>query len=292
MTLLRSLLFVPGNQPRKLQRAVLTEADAVILDLEDAVPPAEKLPARAAARDFLLRPEASGPMRIVRINAITGRLGAGDLEAVVGPGLDAVMLPKAEGAADVVACAVLISHFERERGLPEGRIGIQPLIETAEGLARAGEIGRASERVRFLTFGAGDFSLDCRISWSRDNPLLLAARLQLVLESRRAGLEPPVDTVFPLLEDGAGLASEASEGRRIGFQGKLTIHPRQVEVVNSVFTPSAGELDFARRVCAEFDRARQEGSAATVVDGIFVDHPIALRAERLLQTAAGAAGVR
>ena len=285
MTVLRSLLFAPGNHPKRVAKAFQVGADAVIIDLEDAVPMGAKVGTRTAVAEFLLAAVGTRPRRFVRINGMRTIFAIGDLEAVTTAELDAVVLPKTESAADVVTCDRVLSHLERDRQLAVGRIEIQPIIETAEGLLRAEEIARASGRVKCLSFGAGDFSLDCQVPWEKGNPLLLHARIQLVVVSRAAGLEPPLDTVFALLDDEEGLLAETGEARRIGYQGKLTIHPKQVEIVNRVFTPTPAELEFARRVCSEFDRAQEAGSAAIVVDGVFVDYPVVYRAQRLIETA-------
>lgn len=285
LTPLRSLLFVPGTQPAKIAKALLSPADAVILDLEDSVALSQKPAARAAVREFASERPGQGPRRIARVNGVATSEFISDVEAAVGPGLDAVMLPKAESAAQVVACELQVAHHEQERGLAAGGIAIVPLIETVRGLAVLTEIAAATSRVRLVAFGAGDFSLDAGITWDRGNPLLLHARMQLVIASRLADLEPPIDTVYPLLQDSDGLAAEAAEGRRIGFQGKLAIHPQQLGTVNSAFTPTDEQVSFARRVCNEFARALEAGSSAIVVDGVFVDQPIAHRARRLLETA-------
>jgi citrate lyase subunit beta/citryl-CoA lyase len=161
-----------------------------------------------------------------------------------------------------------------------------PIIETAAGLARMAEIATASPRLRRLNFGAGDFSLDTNMTWTVGHEGLLWARIQVVIASRAAGLEPPLDTVYAQLDDERGLAAEAEQARRLGFQGKACIHPRQVEIVNAVFTPSEDEITRAREIVTAFERAEVEGVASIRIGGQFIDYPVAERARRTLEIAA------
>lgn len=286
MTVLRSLLFAPGNNARRMEKAVQVGADAVIIDLEDAVPIPDKVATRLAVRSFVIANASARPRLYVRINSLRTQLAFGDLEAITVPGLDSIVLPKAESAADLQAVDLVLSHYERERDLPVGSIEIQPIIETAVGIRRLDEIAVASRRVKRLSFGSGDFSLDCQMVWEKGNPALLQNRVEVVVASRAAGLEPPLDTAFPMLDDHDGLFQEVDEARRIGYQGKMAIHPKQVDVINQVFTPTPQEVAFARRVCDTFAAAEQSGSAAFVVDGVFIDYPVVHKARRLLEIAA------
>lgn len=285
---LRSLLFAPGNHPRRREKAFRVGADGVILDLEDAVPAAEKLETRPAVREAVLARPADRTWLFVRINGLRTDFALGDLEVVVVPGLDGVMLPKTESATDVGIVDWLLAQLEREAGLEVGRIEIYPILETAAGLLAAREIGTASGRVRRLGFGVADFTLDTRMEWSAANPFLQAAAGGLVVLSRACGLEPPLDTIHADLRDLDGLHAEAVQARQLGFQGKSCIHPDQVRIVNEVFTPTAAEIEEAREVYDAFRAAESAGSAAIQVRGRFVDYPIAERARRTLELAAGA----
>ena len=285
----RSLLFAPGNEPRKLAKVGSFGADGVILDLEDSVPAAEKVAGRAKVRDAAQNAAEGGRM-YVRVNPTTAKTGfsvdhgADDVAAVVSPDVDGLLVPKVESAEEVAHVEALIAAAERDRGVREGSLEIVPLIESAAGLWNAYEIARASQRVRMLLFGAADFTRDLGIDWSRDETEVAYARSRLVLISRAAGIEPPLDSPWVRLTDDDGLAHSIAEARRIGFQGKLCIHPRQVPIVNHGFSTVAPEdVAHARRVVGAFAEAESRGSASIVVDGIFVDYPMVEKARRTLE---------
>jgi citrate lyase subunit beta/citryl-CoA lyase len=286
---LRSLLFTPGNQPRKLARVATFGSDAVILDLEDAVPIAEKESTRPMVRQALPTLQA-GPLRYVRVNAIETSLTQGDLEAVVCPALDGIKLPKVEQAGDVQEVDEILHGLEQRHGIASGTIDLIPTIETAKGVLNAQVIASASPRVKRLSFGAADFCRDISVRfsgnlWEADGLELQYARGHLVLASRAAGIEPPLDTVWIDIRDNAGLEQDARVALRIGFQGKSAIYPGQVEIINRVFSPSTEELDFARKVVEAFDQAEAAGAAAIQVEGRMVDYPIAVKARWILERA-------
>jgi citrate lyase subunit beta / citryl-CoA lyase len=278
---LRSFLFAPGNHARRVEKALTLDADAVILDLEDAVATAEKPATREPVAAALGRPRRG--LLYVRVNAVDTQFCYGDLVAIARPGLDGVILPKVESAAGLATIDWLLAQLERDRGLPPGGIDLIPIIETARGLDRLGAILGAGTRVRRVAFGAGDFTLDVNMTWSRDEAELAHARAAIVTASRAAGIEAPLDTVWVDLPDRDGLDASARTALRFGFQGKMCIHPDQIEVVNRVFTPSEAEIAFAERVAAAFAKAEAEGSAAIQLDGKFIDYPIVYRAQRVLQ---------
>ena len=197
-------------------------------------------------------------------------------------GLDGIILPKVESAAGLATVDWLLAQLERERLLMHGGIDLVPIIETARGLDRLGAILGAGTRVRRAAFGAGDFTLDVNMVWSRGEAELGHARAAIVTASRAAGIEAPLDTVWVDLADSEGLAASARTALGFGFQGKMCIHPDQIAVVNRVFTPSEAEIAFAERVAAAFAKAEAEGSAAFQLDGKFVDYPIVYRAQRTL----------
>jgi citrate lyase subunit beta / citryl-CoA lyase len=271
----RSYLFVPADRPERFAKALASGADAVIVDLEDAVAPHNKTAARAALAQWLAG-AAAGPHTavplLVRINAPGTEWFAGDL-ALCGSSnaVSGVMLPKAERGADVEAV---------HRAAP-GR-SLIPLIETAEGFDHLRALAGAAG-VQRLAFGSIDFQLDLGMAGGRDDddtalPLLFF-RSQLVLASRLASLLPPIDGVTTSIDDAAPVARDAQAARRLGFGAKLCIHPRQVAAVNAGFTPSAAEVDWARRVVAAVERS--EG-AAVAVDGKMVDRPVLMRARVVL----------
>ena len=278
---LRSFLFAPGNHARRVEKALTLDADAMILDLEDAVATAEKPATRETIAAALERPRRG--LLYVRVNAVDTEFCYGDLVAIVRPGLDGVILPKVESTAGLATVDWLLAQLERDRGLPPGGIDLIPIIETARGLDRLGAILAAGTRVRRVAFGAGDFTLDVNMAWSRDEAELAHARAAIVTASRAAGIEAPLDTVWVDLPDRDGLEASARTSLGFGFQGKMCIHPDQIAIVNRVFTPSDAEIAFAERVAAAFVKAEAEGSAAIQLDGKFIDYPIVYRAQRVLQ---------
>ncbi|MBV9861535.1 MAG: CoA ester lyase [Alphaproteobacteria bacterium] len=279
---LRSFLFAPGNHPRRVEKALSLDADAVILDLEDAVAIAEKPATRAAIVAAYAGPRSG--LLYVRVNAAETEFCYGDLVEIVRPGLDGIILPKVESAAGLMAIDWLLEQLEREHGLARRAIDLIPIIETGRGLAAIDAILRAGSRVRRAAFGAGDFTFDMNMVWSRAESELAYARAAVATASRAAGLEAPLDTVWVDLQDEEGLEASARTALGLGFQGKMCIHPGQIAVVNRVFTPSAAEVTFAERVVAAFERAEAEGSAAIQLDGKFIDYPIVYRAQRVLRT--------
>lgn len=284
----RSFLFCPGNHPSKVAKVFGAGADAVILDLEDAVAVSEKEATRAPVAAALAGPR---PCRgYVRVNALDTGFTFGDLEAAVAPGVDGIVLPKVESPADLAKVDWVIGALEAKRGLTQGRIDLMPILETGPGIANARAICAGGGRLRRVSFGAGDYARDMGLDWTRGEAEFAHARAEIVLASRLAGLEPPIDTVWVDLSDTEGLAASARAVKMMGFQGKLCIHPAQVDVVHGIFTPSADEVARAEKVVAAFERAEAEGSASIQVDGQFVDYPIVARARRVLALAAAVKG--
>jgi citrate lyase subunit beta/citryl-CoA lyase len=296
--ILRSMLYAPANHPRHAAKALAGTADAAILDLEDAVAAGQKQAARNAIRELLRdRPAAEHPAgrpaAFVRINALGTRHAYQDLLAAAVGGVDGILLPKVESPGEVATADWMLTQLERERGLDGGAIQLVPMVETASGLSHLDAIAAASPRVRRLTFGAADFALDTGMAVASGhapldpvaNPGLLWAKVQLVVASRAARLDAPLDTVYFDLGDAHGFLREAEQARRLGFQGKTCIHPSQVELANRAFTPTAEEVAQAKRTLEAFERAVAAGSAAIQLDGRLVDYPIAERARRVLELA-------
>jgi citrate lyase subunit beta/citryl-CoA lyase len=283
MTLCRSFLFAPANHARRVEKTLTLAADAVILDLEDAVAIAEKPAARQAVLAALARPRRC--RFYVRVNAMGTEWGYADLVGVVVPGVDGIVLPKLESADEIKAADWMIGALERENGLPPGRVDLLPIIETAAGFTSLETIARAKTRVRRLAFGAGDFTFDLGITWSRDELELLPYRSAFVVISRAAGLEAPVDTVWVDLKDAEGFARSSAHARVLGFQGKLCIHPDQVPVANQTFSPDEQAVAQARRVIEAFNQAEARGLASIQLDGRFIDYPIVFAARRVVAQA-------
>ncbi|MBV9505217.1 MAG: CoA ester lyase [Acidobacteriia bacterium] len=261
----RSFLFVPGNRPDRFLKACASGAHEVIVDLEDAVPPADKLAAREIVDAWL---NSEHPV-IVRINAVNTAWFAGDAALCRKPGVRAVILPKTEGVEHLRA-------LEEQAG---GPVPILPLIETANGFSNSLAIAQDTA-VRRLIFGALDFQLDLGIHGNTHE--LLYFRSQLVLFSRLAGIAPPVDGINTEIDDAEPLRAATLRSRRLGFGGKLCIHPKQVSHVNECFRPTPEEIEWARRV---IEAAEASKGAAVRAAGEMVDTPVMLRAARILREA-------
>ena len=279
----RTMLFTPGNHPRKVAKVFDAGADAVILDLEDAVAIAEKPATRAAVVEALkARPVPRRPLGYVRVNALSTPFAYGDFQAVVGHWLDGIILPKLESVEELATADWLLSQCEREAGLPEGSIDLLPIIETAKGEQAALAIASADSRIKRLSFGAGDYTLDLGRDWSLGEGELLPIRHHMVSISRATGLEPPIDSVYIHLNETEAFSASCDTVKALGFQGKLCIHPGQIAAANAAFTPNAEQIAYAQKIVAAFETAEAEGSASIQVEGYFVDYPIVEKARRTL----------
>jgi citrate lyase subunit beta/citryl-CoA lyase len=275
----RSILFTPGDDRRKIEKALAAGADAVTLDLEDAVAYSQKDAARNMVREVLQKPV---PQTVfIRINAASTDYILKDLKAVAVLPTAGLMLAKAESAEEVRKVDWLLGLLEIEAGLSRGTTALIPFVESAAGILRALEIA-SCPRVKALAFGGVDFSQELGINYPTESDGMFHARSQLVLASRAAGIEPPLDTVLPDIRNTEKLALEAGIARKLGFQGKLIIHPAQIETVNRVFSPSPEEIAYARKVVAAFEEAEAGGTAVIQVEGKMVEYPIVRRAKKIL----------
>jgi citrate lyase subunit beta/citryl-CoA lyase len=277
----RTLLFVPADRPEMLAKAAGRGADAIVVDLEDAVAPGAKRSARASLAACLDDGALSASTPVcVRINPL-GEGGEEDLVALAGQRLDAVMLPKAAGR-DVVGQArkAIDSGFEGGE-----RVGLIPLVESASGILDVGSLARV-EGVSAVAFGGEDFCVHLGVERSAESLELLMPRALIGLHACDAGL-PAFDTVYTAIDDEAGLVKEARTARQLGFSGKLLIHPGQVEPVRRAFTPSEEELAWARRVLATQSEVGEGDVGVHVLDGKMVDAPVVARAERILARGLG-----
>jgi citrate lyase subunit beta/citryl-CoA lyase len=287
----RSFLFAPGNHARRVEKVFSVGADAVILDLEDAVATLEKQRAREMVLEALRRPRTC--RAYVRVNAFDTRWCLADLEGLIGPWLDGVVLPKTENPEHLQIVAQRISQLEDARSVARGTLDLMAIVETAKGVLGCEAIAAASPRLSRLAFGGGDYTHDLDLEWSPGEEELAYARARLTHASRVAGLEAPVDTVVLQVKDMERFRLSARNGRRMGFFGKLCIHPDQVGPCNEVFTPTADEVTRARAVVAAFEAAEAAGSASIQLDGQFIDYPVVHKAQRVLLLAervAAAAG--
>lgn len=277
----RSYLYAPGSSLRLMRKALATQADAVILDLEDAVTPENKAAARQAVSALLDEvaedPETTRPQIHVRINRDGDGYLEADLRAVARPGIAALRLPKAESAVALQAVDALLTGLEAERRNELAPIRVYPTIESALGALSVASLAAAPRVARFA-IGTSDLLADIGARGD-DDLATLHVRSQLVLHSRVAGIGPPVDSVFTDLDDLAGLRAQARRGRALGFHGKSVIHPRQLDVVHEVFTPSDDELAAAERIVAA---AAAADGGAIAVDGALVDAAIVARARAVL----------
>jgi citrate lyase subunit beta/citryl-CoA lyase len=280
---MRSLLFAPGNHARRVEKALGLAADGVILDLEDAVAISEK----AATRPLVTQAfeKARSGKLYVRVNALSTEWCYDDIVAVVRRGLDGIILPKVEHAHELRTADWLIANLERERGIAAGSIDLIPIIETALGISNLSRICRSGTRTKRLAFGAGDFTLDMGMVWTRSEAELLPHRAACVMQSRAAGMEPPMDTVWADLRDTDGFIASARHAAALGFQGKMCIHPDQIAPTNAAFTPDEAAVAQAKRIVAAFDKAETEGLASIQLEGQFIDYPIVQRARRVLAAA-------
>ncbi|MFM7067502.1 MAG: HpcH/HpaI aldolase/citrate lyase family protein [Gammaproteobacteria bacterium] len=285
----RSFLFAPGNHERRAAKVFQSGAEVAILDLEDAVAVDEKIAARDAVVRALQAPRAC--LGFVRVNAPETVWCWGDLHAVVGPGLDGLMVPKAEDAAALQALDWVLTQLERERGLAAGGLCLLPIIETARGERALEAIAGASPRVRRLAFGGADYSLDLGLQWTAGEQEFDYLRARLVHVSRAAGLAPPVDTVTVQVKEPERFRASSARARQFGLHGKLLIHPDQVPLCHEAFAPTAAEVARARRIIEAFAAAEAEGIASLRVDGEFIDYPVVEKARRVLAAAAVGPGV-
>jgi citrate lyase subunit beta / citryl-CoA lyase len=287
---MRSLLFVPANSPKKLDKAMSSGADALIIDLEDSIAPEGKARAREAAAAFLKEAmtSASRPTLIVRVNGLQTGLIDADLDAVAAAKPDAIMLPKAEGGAAVIHADAKLAVREAKNDLPDGHIKILPIAtETAAALFLVGTFTGASTRLIGLTWGAEDLSAELGARANRDelghflDPYRLARAL--CLAGAAAAAVPAIDTVFIDFRDSTGFRGECEEACRDGFTGKMAIHPAQVLIINEVFTPSAEAIAHAQSIVDAFAAAPQAGVVG--IGGIMYDRPHLARAKQLLARA-------
>ena len=275
----RTRLYVPGNNARLLLGVELHDADCVILDLEDSVPPSEKPTARILIKHLL----ASIDLREawVRINPLTS-YGMDDLREVLLGHPHGICLPKAETAGEVEKLSQELANLEGEYGIPQGSVHIMPIIETAAGVLHCEEIARTDERITTLSFGAEDLTRD--IAAKRTDDSLLFARSMVVAGAKASHVQAS-DTIYPNVEDEEGLIAETKLIASLGFDGKGAINPRQIAPIHSVFAPSEDELEEAKRIVAAAEEADRQGVGATTVGGKMIDKPVLERARRTIQLA-------
>ncbi len=282
---MRSLLFVPGDSEKKLDKGLTSGADALIVDLEDSVSADRKAAARTTALAFLQDAKRTGLKILVRVNALDTGLIDDDLDAIVPGRPDAIMLPKAAGGVSVTHLHAKLSAREAIAGLPDGEIAIVALAtETAASLFTTGTYRGSSPRLAALTWGAEDLSAELGAETNRDeagrflDPYRLAR--SLCLAGAAAASVPAIDTVYVDFRNDTGLRRECEEARRDGFTAKMAIHPAQVAAINDVFTPTADAVAHAKSIVAAFEA--QPGAGVVGIGGKMYDRPHLVRAKVLL----------
>lgn len=284
----RTMMFVPGANAGMLRDAPLYGADAVMFDLEDSVSLKEKDTSRALVHFALKTFDYSNIETVVRINGLD-TCGALDIEAVVTAGVDVVRLPKTETAQDIVDVEKEIERVEREYGIPVGRTRMMAAIESAEGVLNAREIAKASDRLIGIALGAEDYVTNMKTRRYPDGQELFFARSMILHAARAAGIAA-IDTVYSDVNNPEGFQNEVRHIKQLGFDGKSVINPRQIPLVNEIYTPTEKEIDNAKQVIWAIREAESKGSGVISLNGKMVDKPIVERAERVIMLAK-AAGV-
>ena len=294
---LRCPLFIPGNRRDMLWKAGRYSPTAYMPDLEDSVPSANKVEARKVTADALPSLFELGKPVVPRVNSLSTGLTEDDLEAVVGPYIVGISIGKVKTDNDIAVVDGMLSELEVDRGIEAGSIGILPWLETASAIVNAYAICNASERVKWVAFGAEDFSADMGISRAVDledpsvkniedygEASLLYARSAVAVAARAADVEA-LDTPYVKFRDPDGLRSEADLARRLGYRGKFAIHPAQIEVIDGVFSPTDQELERAKRVLNAARSAELAGHGSASLDGEMIDAPVVARAKNVLAIA-------
>jgi citrate lyase subunit beta / citryl-CoA lyase len=285
--LLRSLLFVPGTRTDWLPKAAAAGADAVILDLEDAVAHSSRASARDQVAEAVTQAADDSPALFVRVNPLDSWAAAEELRAVARPGLSGIVLPKVSGPLDVRHADRLLSWCEREHSLPQGQFALVPLLETASALREAYECAAAARRVAHLgaiTGAGGDVERAVGYRWSPEGTETHALRSRVLLDVRAAGAPHPVTGLWTRVGDLAGLRAFAEQNRSLGYTGMMAIHPSHVPVLNEVFSPSPEELARAARLVTAVEEAQARGEGAVAFEGEMVDEAMATTARAVLRT--------
>jgi citrate lyase subunit beta/citryl-CoA lyase len=284
MRIWRSLLFVPANQKRMLDKITSLPADGFIFDLEDTVPPEEKANARAMTHEYMptLRPGVSW----IRINGMSTGFVHEDLAEFVGaPGLAGFICPKQDSPGDVHAIDRMISSIEIRKGLTPGSTPIIVMIESASGVLSSREIVTAAKRIESMIYAGGedgDMNVSLGATWTSEGPEMMFVRQYSFVAARAADIACPLDGVYSNVRDLEGFRRDTTLSKRLGFRGRTVIHPTQIEAANEIYTPSAKEIDYARRVIEGYEAALRRGTASTTVDGKLVDVAMAKTAQRVL----------
>lgn len=285
---IRSLLFVPGNKPAWMEKAVKYEADVLILDLEDSVPDNEKIASRPLVKAALKYLSDKGQTCNVRVNGFATGLTLDDLDGVLCPELNGIALPKVETIDDMKALDTLLTHLERKHHLDIGTVKTSLGIESAKALKNAYDIVTSCPRVNGLSLACGpggDASRSMGYIWSKEGTETLYLRSKAVLEARAAGIQYPTVSSWWDIKDLVGLERDARFNRSLGFRGQTVMHPTHVPIVNEVFTPSVEEIAFYKGLIETLEEAEKKGTAAVVYQGDMIDYAMAKTAREMLEFA-------
>jgi citrate lyase subunit beta/citryl-CoA lyase len=282
--MLRSMLFLPGNNPNMLINGNCLGSDAVIFDLEDAVAPAEKTAARVLVRNTMRYMDFGTCGRIVRINSVDTPYWQKDLDLIMPCKPDLILLPKTSSAWEAQEADRYMTALEEKLGFEPNTVGLMPLIETALGVENAFAIASATKRVKALFLGAEDLTADLRCKRTKEGREIEYARTRLVVAARAANIDV-FDTPFTDVNDDEGIVVDAELAKALGFSGKASISPRHVEVINRVFSPTMPEIDYAYEVLEAIRIAKEQGKGAIALRGKMIDAPIVARAERTISMA-------
>lgn len=277
--LFRSLLFVPGNNPRFLEKAKTIPADIVCFDLEDSVPGSEKKNARRLIREALKSRASYGADIFVRTNSPASGKIPEDLEEIIQKGLDGIVIPKVNNAKELTGIYKNISRLEKKRKL--GPVSLIPSIESAEGVVNTYEVASSGKRVAAVVFGVFDLLNDMGIEYTKQPEGAKHARAKIPLDARAAGVYA-IDAIWQDLKDPDGLREDCVIGKSLGYVGKSIIHPDQIQIANELFAPNKSEIEWARKVCDVYVASTKKGRGATVVDGKMIDEVHYKRAKALL----------
>ena len=280
----RSMLFLPGNTPNIIVNGEILGADAVILDLEDAVAPAEKDSARVLVRNAISRMGFGRCEVIVRINSIDTPYWKKDLDAIMPVKPSLIMPPKTGCAEDVRRVDAYMTEVEARLGMPQGGIGLIPLIETALGVENAYQIASASPRVKAIFLGGEDLTADLQCKRTKAGNEIFYARSRMVCAARAAGVDV-YDTPFTDVNDDEGIYEDARLAKSLGFTGKSSISPRHVAAINEVFSPSEAEIEYAYEVMEAIRIGKEQGKGAVALRGKMIDAPIVARARQTIDAA-------
>jgi citrate lyase subunit beta/citryl-CoA lyase len=284
----RSLLFVPGNREDWMRKALGYAADALVFDLESAIPRGEAAPARRACRAVLDEDAPGRPLRFVRVSDARSLDQSADLEAVVCPGLHGLLLPQVVGPDDVRALDEALGPREEAAGVPRGSTIIMPLMETASSIRTAYEIATCSPRIAYMGAGVsrnGDIARSLGYRWTPEGRETLFLRSKVLVDVRAAGIAHPVTGLWGIVEDLDGLRAFAEQSRDLGYEGLMAIHPSHLPIIHEVFTPSAEDIAEWREVIAAMEEAEREGRGAIRLGGRLIDFAHAETAKRKLSAA-------